>query len=77
MKNQSWMMMVCCLMPVLIFFVLPAIGFNRENLSWILIPVMLLVFFMMMRKGGGCCGGHDEKKPEGDTKEEHKKHGCH
>ena len=78
MKNRSWMMLICCLGPALFFIVAPALGFNKENSFWILIPVMLLVCFMMMGKGGGCCGSHQDKETETDKKEENqKKHGCH
>ena len=79
MKNQPWMMLICCLLPLLLIFVAPSLGFNKGNALFILIPAMLLVCFMMMGKGGGgCCGGHDDKKPEADQKEEgQEKHGCH
>ena len=72
------MMLICCLAPVLFFFVAPALGLNKDNSFWILIPVMLLVCFMMMGKGGGCCGGHSDKETGTDKKEENqKKYGCH
>lgn len=77
MKNNPWMMLICCLGPLLVFIIAPALGLNKENMFWVLIPVMLLVCFMMMRKGGGCCGGHDHKKSEPDKKNEEKKSGCH
>jgi hypothetical protein len=77
MKNQSWMMLVCCLLPVLLIFVAPALGLNKENSFWVLIPVILLVCFMMMRKGGGCCGGHGDKNSDPDKKDVEKKSGCH
>lgn len=77
MKNNAWMMIVCCLGPLLFFIVAPALGLNKENLSWILISVILLIFFMMMRKGGGCCGGHENKKVDPDKKDGEKKSGCH
>lgn len=76
MKNNSWMMLICCLGPLLFFIVAPTLGLNKENLSWVFIPVMLLVIFMMMRKGGGCCGGHDQKS-DSDKKDGEKKSGCH
>ncbi|MCB9772649.1 MAG: hypothetical protein H6754_08900 [Candidatus Omnitrophica bacterium] len=78
MKNNSWMMLICCLGPLLLFVVAPALGLNKQNLSWILIPAMLLMCFMMMGKGGGCCGGHQGKEPQAGKKEEdQKKKGCH
>jgi hypothetical protein len=77
MKNNSWMMLICCLGPVLFFIVAPALGLNKDNSFWVLIPVMLLVCFMMMRKGGGCCGGHQDKPSDTDKKEGEKKQGCH
>ncbi len=77
MKNQSWMMLICCLLPVVLIFVAPALGLNKGNLFWVLIPVMLLVCFMMMGKGGGCCGGHHKKEPDTDKNEGEKKPGCH
>ncbi len=76
MKNNSWMMLICCLGPLLFFIVAPTLGLNKENLSWVFIPVMLLVIFMMMRKGGGCCGGHGPKS-DSDKKDGEKKSGCH
>ncbi len=78
MKNQPWMMLVCCLAPLLLVFVAPSLGLNKVNALFILIPVMLLVCFMMMGKGGGgCCGGHHEEKSETEKKEEDGKQGCH
>ncbi len=77
MKHNSWMMIICCLGPLLFFIVAPALGLNKGNSFWVLIPVMLLVCFMMMRKGGGCCGGHDKKKSDTDNKTVEKKSGCH
>lgn len=78
MKNNSWMMLICCLAPLLLFVIAPALGLNKQNLSWILIPAMLLVCFMMMGKGGGCCGGHHEKESDNkDNKTEDKKPKCH
>ncbi len=77
MKNRSWMMLVCCLLPVLLIFVAPALGLNKGNSFWVLIPVMLLFCFMMMGKGGGCCGGQHKKEPDTDKKEDEKKSGCH
>jgi len=73
MKNKAWMMLICCLVPLLLVFVAPALGFNIGNAFFVLIPVVLLACFMMMGKGGGCCGGHkneDKEKKEGD-------HSCH
>ena len=79
MKNQPWMMLVCCLAPVLFFLVAPALGLNKDNSFWILIPVMLLACFMMMGKGGGCCGGHKDQKKENesDGKQKGDQYGCH
>ena len=74
MKNQGrWMMLICCLAPLLLLFVAPALGVNKNSLSLIFIVVMFVGCFMMMGKGGGCCGGHkgeDKQKKEGQ-------HGCH
>ena len=77
MKNNSWLMLICCLGPLLFFIAAPALGLNIKNSFWVLIPVVILVCFMMMGKGGGCCGGHHDKKQETDKKEEEGKHGCH
>ena len=76
MKN-NWVMLICCLGPLLFFIVAPALGLNKGNSFWVLIPAMLLICFMMMRKGGGCCGGHANKKPDTDKKDEDRKLGCH
>ena len=72
MKNNSWLMLICCLGPVLFFILAPALGLNKENSFWILIPVMLLVCFMMMGKGGGCCGGHQDHKKENESNDKQK-----
>ena len=78
MKNQNWMMLICCLGPLLFFFVAPALGLNKDNSFWIFIPVMLLICFMMMGKGGGCCGGHHrEESDKKGNKEENKNQKCH
>ena len=79
MKNNSWLMLICCLGPLLFFILAPALGLNKENALWILIPVMLLVCFMMMGKGGGCCGNHQNHKKENDSNDKQKsdKQGCH
>ena len=42
MKNQSWMMLICCLAPLLLFVVGPALGLNKGNAFFILIPIMIL-----------------------------------
>ena len=78
MKNQSWMMIICCLAPLLLFFVGPAVGL-KENAFFILIPVMILVCFMMMGKGGGCCGSHRHGKEtdESENKQKDSKQSCH
>ena len=79
MKNNSWLMLICCLGPVLFFFLAPALGLNKDNSFWILIPVMLVVCFMMTGKGGGCCGSHQHRKEEGESDDKQKdgKQGCH
>ena len=79
MKNQSWMMLICCLAPLLLFVVGPALGLNKGNAVFVLIPVMILVCFMMMGKGGGCCGNHrhQKKENESDDKQKDGKQGCH
>ena len=71
MKQQPWMMLICCLVPVLLFFVAPALGLNKENTFFILIPVMILFCFMTVGKGG-CCGGRQD---EGKKKD--KQQSCH
>ena len=56
MKKQTWMMLICCLGPLLLFFMLQVlVGLNKGNAFFVLIPVMILLCFMMMGKGGGCC----------------------
>ena len=79
MKNQSWMMIICCLAPLLLFFVGPALGINQGNAFFIFIPIMILVCFMMMGKGGGCCGSHQhgEQKNENESKQKDSPKGCH
>ena len=79
MKNQSWMMLICCLAPLLLFIVGPALGLNKENAFFVLIPVMILVCLMMMGKGGGCCGNQrsQKKENESDDKQKDGKQGCH
>lgn len=78
MKNQSWMMLVCCLAPLLLLFVAPALGL-QGNASFILIPIMILVCIMMMGRGGGCCGPHQHQKKENDNGDKQKdgKGSCH
>ena len=79
MKNNSWLMLICCLVPVLLFLVVPSLGLNKGNAVFILIPIMLLACFMMMGKGGGCCGAHQDQKKEdeGDNKQKGGQRGCH
>lgn len=79
MKNNSWMMLICCLAPLLLFVIAPVMGLDKQNLSWILVPAMLVVCFMMMGKGGGCCGGghHEKESDNKDNKAEDKKQKCH
>ena len=77
MKNNSWLMFVCCLGPLLFFIVAPAVGLNKGNSFWVFIPLMLFICFMMMRKGGGCCGGHEDKKLDSNKKDVERKSGCH
>jgi hypothetical protein len=78
MKNKPWMMLICCLLPILLIFVAPSLGLNKGNALFIFIPIMLIACFMMMGKGGGgCCGGHDQKKSDTDKKDGENKTGCH
>ena len=77
MKNQPWMMLICCLAPVLLFFVAPTLGLNKENSFWVLIPIMLLVCFMMMGKGGCCCHKDQKKENESGDKQKGGQGGCH
>ena len=79
MKNQSWMMLICCLAPLFLFIVGPALGLNTGNAFFILIPATILVCVMMMGKGGGCCGTpqHGEKKKEDELKQKDSQRGFH
>ena len=79
MKNQPWMMLICCLGPILLFFAAPALGLNKGNAILVLIPLMLLMCFMVMGKGGGCCGSHQHKEEDNktDNKQKDSKQGCH
>ncbi len=74
MKNNPWLMLICCLLPLFLIFLAPALGLKNSNLFLIFIVAMFLCCFMMVgRKSGGCCGSHksrDQEKKEGD-------HGCH
>ena len=74
MKNNSWLMLICCLGPLFRFFLAPALGLNSTNAVYIFIVVIFLFGFMMT--GGVCCGGHQAEKSKDDKKEE-EKHGCH
>ena len=73
MKNRAWMMLICCLGPLFLIFLAPALGLKNTNLFLIFIVAMFLCCFMMMGKGGGCCGSH--KNEDKEKKEED--HGCH
>lgn len=78
MKNNLWMMIVCCVGPLLLFVVVPALGLNQLSLSWVFIPLMLVFCLVMMGKGGGCCGSHRQKDSEMDNKErDQKEHESH
>lgn len=78
MKNHSWLMLVCCLGPLFLIFLAPALGLNSSGAFFVFIVAMFLCSFMMTGKGGGCCGGHhEEKSDKNDNKEEEGKHGCH
>ena len=76
MKNQIWMMIICCLLPALLFFVAPALGMNKDNAFFIFIPIMILVCFMMMGKGG-CCGGHKNEDKDKEKEKNKEQQGCH
>ena len=78
MKNKSWMMLICCLAPLLLFIVGPALGLNKENSFFIFIPIIIL-FCFMMGKGGGCCGSHQHKEKENESGDKQKgdQKGCH
>ena len=67
MKKQTWMMLICCLGPLLLIFVAPVLGLNKGNAFLVLIPVMILFCFMVMGKSGGCCGPHQHQKKENES----------
>ncbi len=73
MKHNSWMMLICCLGPLLFFIVAPALGANNNATSWIYIVPAILCFLMMimMFMGSGCGKGgandKDKKKDDGDS----------
>ncbi len=75
MKNRSWMMLICCLVPLLFIFVAPALGLNKNSVFPIFI-VAIFLCFMMMGRGGGCCGGGHKHDDEEKGKKEGQ-HGCH
>jgi hypothetical protein len=82
MKNQMWMMLICCLAPLLLVILGPALGFNNGNAFFvILIGAVLLCFFMVKGRSGkgGCCGGHKHEDGDKDNKGEKKQghQGCH
>ena len=76
MKNNLWMMLICCLGPLLFFIVAPALGANINSFSWIYtVPAILcLLMMIIMMMGGGCGkGGANDK----DKKKDDKPSSCH
>lgn len=70
MKNLHWMMMVCCLLPILLSFLVSVFGIRGDVSNVLLIGFLLLCPLMMLT-------GH-KHSAESDEKDTHKKqHGCH
>lgn len=69
MKNHGLWMIVGCTLPLLLIFILPALGVRGDFSLFIFIILMFACHLFMM---GGHHGKHDE---HGEEKEE--KHGCH
>jgi len=76
MKN-SWWMMACCLLPLLVIFLLPAFGVQGNGSIFFFVLAMFACHLMMM-------GGHRHDEGNGrddkdDKEHKHKEghHGCH
>ena len=69
-----WMMLICCLLPVVLLF-LAGTGLSSSRYLWpILIGVMVFAHIVMMLKGRK---GHEQNDSDKqDKKDEHKDGGC-
>lgn len=81
-KGMMWMMIICCLAPFVLLFLLGSKVSLGENLWPILIGVFLVAHLWMMFRGHG--GGRkkeddgDDLTPSSNKADEHKHSGgCH
>ncbi len=74
MRNQNWWMVAACLVPLLLIFLAPTVGFQGSNSVFLAVVVMFLCHFMMMGSGHKHDEEHDQDN-KGTKKGEH--HGCH
>jgi len=67
-RLHGWLMMLCCLAPLLalMFFAPQLKNLGGANLSWLFLlacPIMHIgMMFFMRDKGGSCHGHHSEVK---------------
>ncbi|MDF2548233.1 MAG: hypothetical protein K0R93_3131 [Anaerosolibacter sp.] len=66
--KHGFMMILCCMLPILVIAALPLLGIKGGGLSslaFLLCPLMHIGMMFMMRKsgrGGSCHGGGDDKE---------------
>lgn len=66
------MMGMCCLLPALIFAILPFISRYlgvlgtriTSGVASLICPIMMIVMIVFMAKGQGCCSKKDENESE-------------
>ena len=66
------MMGMCCLLPVIIFAILPFISSRlgvvgtriTSGVASLICPIMMIVMMVFMIKGHGCCSKKDENESE-------------
>lgn len=69
MKNHGLWMMIGCILPLLLIFILPSLGVRSDVSLFIFIILMFGCHLLMM-------GGYHEEHDKQGAKEEGK-HGCH
>lgn len=57
-KSHSWWMMMACLGPLLLIFILPVLGVSGSALLFLFIVGCFAIHLLMMRGHGHGNGGH-------------------
>ena len=77
MKNHGLWMIIGCTLPLLLIFILPALGVRGGFSLFIFIVLMFACHLFMMGGHHGQGSGHGHEEGDADGSEKEGRHGCH